>query len=65
MQELEPRHWRFTLQDYPGYPSVVQGYCEAGARLLQNDTRYVYTIISSHHCYFDITWEIGRLTDER
>jgi uncharacterized protein (TIGR02265 family) len=64
MRKLGPRHWRFTLQDYPMYPSVFQGYCEAGARLLQNDTRYVYTIVNSHHCYFDITWEIGRLSDE-
>lgn len=63
MVELEPRHWRLTLQDYPIYPSAVQGYCEAGARLLHNDTQYRYTIVSSHHCYFDITWLRGRLPD--
>jgi uncharacterized protein (TIGR02265 family) len=64
MRKLAPRHWRFTLQDYPVYPSAVQGYCEEGARLLRNDTKYNYTIVSTHHCYFDITWETGRLDDK-
>jgi uncharacterized protein (TIGR02265 family) len=27
MVELEPRHWRFTLQDYPMYPSILHFYC--------------------------------------
>ena len=61
MTELAPRHWRFTVEDYPGYPDVLQGFFEAGARQLQNDSQYRYTLITSHCYYFDITWTVGRI----
>jgi uncharacterized protein (TIGR02265 family) len=61
MAELAPRHWRFTLDDFPAHPEVLQGFFEAGAQELQNDSQYQCTCISSHCYYFDITWRIGRI----
>ncbi len=61
MKERSVRHWRFTLKDYLMYPDVLQGQLEAGSRILHNDAQYQYTIVTPHHCYFDITWKRGRL----
>jgi uncharacterized protein (TIGR02265 family) len=60
MLEIEARHWRFTFEDFPIYPDIILGQFETGSRLLQNDAHYHCTVIDSHQCYFDITWERGR-----
>jgi uncharacterized protein (TIGR02265 family) len=61
MIEIAPKHWRFTLEDYVGYPDVVRGHLEAGSHNLRNDAQYTYTVVGPRHFYLDITWEQGRL----
>jgi uncharacterized protein (TIGR02265 family) len=61
MRRVKTHHWRFTLDDFPIYPDILQGQLETGSRLLHNDAQYQCTIVTTHHCYFDITWEQGHL----
>jgi uncharacterized protein (TIGR02265 family) len=62
MLEVKAQHWRFTLEDYPIYPDILQGQFETGSHLLRNDAQYRYTVKTTHHCYFDITWGQGNIS---
>ena len=61
MAEIEPQHWRFTVEDYPAPASFLLGYFKAGSTVLNNDCQYTSTVIGKDHCYLDITWQLGRL----
>ncbi len=61
MVEVAPRHWQFSLEDYPVVPEHTLGFLEAGSVLLENDAQYRYTRLGPNHCRFDITWEQGRV----
>ena len=59
--QLGAQHWRLTFADYPLYPHAQQGFLQAGAAQLGNDTQYEVTILNPESCWIDITWKQGKL----